>query len=91
LYLLRKTKTDDVTPAKAGVQSEKLDSRFRGNDKYCFRNRNYLVLFLLFLYGFGIPLSRNSRMVGGAVLSLASSSETGHKPYIIKRESVCHQ
>ena len=39
-YLLRKTKTDDVTPAKAGVQSEKLSSRFRGNDKYCFRNRN---------------------------------------------------
>jgi hypothetical protein len=37
---LRKTKIDDVTPAKAGVQSEKLDSRFRGNDKYCFRNRN---------------------------------------------------
>ncbi len=39
LILLRKTKIDDVTPAKAGVQSEKLDSRFRGNDKYCFRNR----------------------------------------------------
>jgi hypothetical protein len=39
---LRKTKIDDVTPAKAGVQSEKLDSRFRGNDKYCFRNMNYL-------------------------------------------------
>jgi ribonuclease P protein component len=48
-YLLQKTKTDDVTPAPAsagvnlsprkrgaGVQSEKLDSRFRGNDKYCF-------------------------------------------------------
>ncbi len=35
-------KTDDVTPAKAGVQSEKLDSRFCGNDKYYFRNRNYL-------------------------------------------------
>jgi len=27
-------------PEKAGVQSEKLDSRFRGNDKYCFCNRN---------------------------------------------------
>ncbi len=25
----------------------------------------YLVLFLLFLYGFDIPLSQNSRMVGG--------------------------
>jgi len=33
-------KTYDVTPAKAGVQSEKLDSRFRGNDKDCFRNSN---------------------------------------------------
>ncbi|MFH1881772.1 MAG: hypothetical protein ABIL62_03550 [Planctomycetota bacterium] len=45
--LLRKTKIDNVTPAPAsagvnlsprkrgaGVQSEKLDSRFRGNDKY---------------------------------------------------------
>jgi len=32
--MLRKTKIDDVTPAKVGVQIEKLDSRFRGNDKY---------------------------------------------------------
>ena len=55
---MRKTKTDDVTPAKpvlskvegAGVQGEKLDSRWSlsrtlmrgGNDKYCFRNRNYI-------------------------------------------------
>ena len=42
---MRKAKINDVTPAKAGVQSEKLDSRFRGNDKYCFRNRNYLSVF----------------------------------------------
>ena len=27
-YLLRKTKIDNVTPAKAGIQGEKLDSRF---------------------------------------------------------------
>jgi len=33
---LRKKKIDNVTPAKAGGQNEKLDSRFRGNDKYCF-------------------------------------------------------
>jgi len=37
---MRKKKLDDVTLAKAGVQSEKLDSRFRGNDKNCFLNRN---------------------------------------------------
>jgi hypothetical protein len=45
---LRKTKIDDVTPAKpvlsevegAGVQNEKLDFRFRENDKYTFRNKN---------------------------------------------------
>jgi hypothetical protein len=30
-------------------------------------------------------------MVGGGVLSLAALSETGHKRYIIKRESVCHE
>jgi len=47
---LWKTKTFDVTPAKAGVQSEKagfplefIPHTMRGwNDKYCFRNRNYL-------------------------------------------------
>jgi len=45
-------KIDDITPAKAGFQSKKLDSRsfgfaqdgFRGNDKYTFRNRYYLSL-----------------------------------------------
>jgi len=53
---LRKAKTDGVTPAKAGVQGEKkLDSRFRGNDKYCFGNSNYLFLALFFnfaVFGF---------------------------------------
>jgi hypothetical protein len=46
--LLQKTKTDDVTPAKAGVQSEKAGFPLEfiphamrgGNDKYYFRNRN---------------------------------------------------
>ncbi len=28
---------------KQGSRAKKLDSRFRGNDKYCFRNRNYLA------------------------------------------------
>ena len=27
---------------KQGSRAKKLDSRFRGNDKYCFRNSNYL-------------------------------------------------
>jgi len=27
---------------KQGSRAKKLDSHFRGNDKYCFRNRNYL-------------------------------------------------
>ena len=38
--LLRKREINGVTPAKAGVQDEKLDSRFRGNDKYSFCNKN---------------------------------------------------
>jgi len=28
---------------KQGSRAKKLDSRFRGNDKYCFHNRNYLT------------------------------------------------
>jgi len=28
---------------KQGSKAKKLDSRFRGNDKYCFRNSNYLA------------------------------------------------
>jgi len=39
---LRKTKTDYVTPAKAESRAKKLNSRFRGNDKCCFRYKNYL-------------------------------------------------
>jgi len=27
---------------KQGSRAKKLDSRFRGNDKYCFRKKNYL-------------------------------------------------
>jgi hypothetical protein len=50
---LRKTKIDDVTPAKAGVQSEKAGFPLEfipyttrgGNDKYTFRNKNYLTKF----------------------------------------------
>jgi hypothetical protein len=33
-------KNDDVIPAKAGIQVEKLDSRLRENDKTCIRNIN---------------------------------------------------
>ena len=47
---MRKAETRNVTAAKAGVCGEKLDScsfdlaqdEFRRNDKYYFRNRNYL-------------------------------------------------
>jgi hypothetical protein len=45
---LRKTKTDDVTPAKAGVKDEKAGFPLEfiphtmrgGNDKYSIRDRN---------------------------------------------------
>jgi len=45
---LQKAKIDDVTPAKAGIQSEKAGFPLEfithamrgGNDKYCFRNKN---------------------------------------------------
>jgi len=31
-----KVKAENVIPAKAGIQTQKLDSRFRGNDKSLF-------------------------------------------------------
>ena len=54
--MLRKTKKDDVTPAKAGVQSEKAGFPLEfiphtmrgGNDRYSFRNRKQLFFLLTF-------------------------------------------
>jgi len=53
----------------------------------------YLLLFLLSLYGFDIPLSRNSRMVGRIMVGQAPhyDSETVNKPYIITFQFVCRE
>ena len=37
-----KIKTQNVIPAKAGIQTQKLDSRFRGNDKGGGNDKNLL-------------------------------------------------
>ena len=42
----RKQKSTMSPLRKQGSKAKKLDSRFRGNDKYYFRNKYYLSIFL---------------------------------------------
>ena len=51
-----------VTPAKAGVQSEKMDSRLRGNDKHCFRNFAFFT-FTFLLAALGLRLKSSASII----------------------------